>query len=120
MDILERLGKSGFRGSFRLEDTSYIKKKGLGIIEKHAYEFLDKNIRERPANDGKQTPWKGHPVFTAQHATATCCRKCIEKWHKIPKGKKLDEKDMNYLKDIIMRWIKRESPQMKEKQERLF
>lgn len=31
--------------------------------------------REAPAfiqNDGKQTPTKGHPVFVAQHATATC------------------------------------------------
>ncbi len=27
-----------------------------------------------PRNDGKQTPFRGHPVFTAQHATATCCR----------------------------------------------
>lgn len=39
--------------------------------------------REAPAfipNDGKQTPTKGHPVFVAQHTTATCCRECIRKW----------------------------------------
>ena len=37
--------------------------------------------------DGKQTPMKNHPVFIAQHATATCCRGCLEKWHHIPKEK---------------------------------
>lgn len=38
-------------------------------------------------NDRKQTPTKGHPVFVAQYATATCCRECIRKWHKIQPGK---------------------------------
>jgi len=36
-------------------------------------------------NDGKQTPMRGHPVFIAQHATATCCRRCLWKWYQ---GKK--------------------------------
>jgi hypothetical protein len=43
-----------------------------------------------PLNDGKQTPFKGHPVFIAQHATATCCRGCLAKWHGIRKGEALD------------------------------
>ncbi len=32
---------------------------------------------------------KGHPVFVAQHATATCCRECIRKWHKNTTGKRV-------------------------------
>ena len=54
--------------------------------------------REAPAfihNDGKQTPTKGHPVFVAQHATATCCRECIRKWHKIQPGKELSRIQQN-------------------------
>ena len=50
--------------------------------------------REAPAyivNDGKQTPMRGHPVFIAQHATATCCRECIRKWHKMQPGKGLSQ-----------------------------
>ena len=67
--------------------------------------------REAPAfihNDGKQTPTKGHPVFVAQHATATCCRECIRKWHKIQPGKELSRIQQDYLVDVIMTWIQSE------------
>ena len=67
--------------------------------------------REAPAfiqNDGKQTPTKGHPVFIAQHATATCCRECIRKWHKMQPGKELSQVQQDYLVDVIMTWIQRE------------
>lgn len=43
----------------------------MDTIEKHAIDFVEKRLA--PAyipNDGKQTPFKGHPVFIAQHATA--------------------------------------------------
>ena len=66
---------------------------------------------ETPAvipNDGKQTPMKGHPVFIAQHATATCCRECIRKWHKIQPGRELSQIQQEYLVDVIMTWIQRE------------
>lgn len=98
---------SKFRASFSLseKDKKYITKKTLPVIEKHAEDFLIKRLKQKPKNDGKQTPWKGHPVFVAQHATATCCRKCIEKWHKIPKSKTLDDEEILRLKRIIMDWI---------------
>ena len=67
--------------------------------------------REAPAyiaNDGKQTPMKGHPVFIAQHATATCCRECIRKWHKMQPGKELSQVQQDYLVDVIMTWIQKE------------
>lgn len=50
---------------------------------------------------------KNHPVFIAQHATGTCCRGCLEKWHKIPKGVKLTDNQVNYVVALIMEWIKR-------------
>ena len=56
-------------------------------------------------NDGKQTPMRGHPVFIAQHATATCCRECIRKWHKMQPGKELSQVQQGYLVDVIMTWI---------------
>jgi exodeoxyribonuclease V alpha subunit len=59
-----------------------------------------------PKNDGKQTPMRGHPVFIAQHATATCCRGCIQKWHGIKKGKALSDMEIQFLVEVIMRWIK--------------
>ena len=48
---------------------------------------------------------KGHPVFLAQHATATCCRGCLEKWHGIEKGRELTASEQQYVVNIIMRWI---------------
>ncbi len=106
--VLERLSKSKFRSSFKLskKDLEYINKKGIEVIEEHAHDFINKRIA--PAvilNDGKQTPMRGHPVFIAQHATATCCRGCIEKWHGIKKQKELSEDEKNYLVSVIMKWI---------------
>ena len=99
--LFERLDNSKFRSSFHLKqkDIDYINEKGL------------ETIREAPAyiaNDGKQTPMRGHPVFIAQHATATCCRECIRKWHKMQPGKELSQVQQDYLVDVIMTWIQRE------------
>ena len=65
-----------------------------------------------PKNDGSQTPMcgapKGHPVFIAQHATATCCRGCLYKGHGIPEGRELTEKEQEYIVDVLMKWIQRQ------------
>ena len=47
-------------------------------------------------------------VFIAQHATATCCRECIRKWHKMQPGKELSQIQQEYLVDVIMTWIEKE------------
>lgn len=112
--ILFSLSKSKFRSSFHLKekDKQYIKEKGIDTIRKHATDFITKRIapKEIP-NDGKQTPMRGHPVFIAEHATATCCRTCLYKWHKIPPNIELNEKQINYIVDIIMKWIEIEMKQ---------
>ena len=51
---------------------------------------------------------RGHPVFITQHATATCCRGCISKWHGIEKGRVLNKKEMEYIVALIMEWIERQ------------
>jgi len=107
--IFDRLSKSKFRSRFHLstKELEYIKEKGLDKIEEHAKDFVSKRLSPSVIlNDGKQTPMRGHPVFIAQHATATCCRGCIEKWHKIPKGKSLSSKEQEYIVKVIMTWIK--------------
>ena len=106
--LFERLENSRFRSRFHLKqnDIDYIHEKGLDTIRKHAEDFITK--REAPAyipNDGKQTPMRGHPVFIGQHATGTCCRSCLEKWHHIPKGRELTETEQKYVVDVIMEWI---------------
>lgn len=110
-DQLQALSKSKFRSGFKLKEKEkeYIKEKGIDTIESHAYDFITKRLAPKEIiNDGKQTPMKGHPVFIAQHATATCCRGCLYKWHKIRKGKELTQKEVKYVVDLIMEWIKRQ------------
>lgn len=110
-ELFKRLEKSKFRSKFKLDvkDRVYIKDKGIETIEKHAYDFIKGRLApEAIPNDGKQTPMRGHPVFKAQHATATCCRECLYKWHRIPSGRTLTEKEIDYIVDVIMEWIKRQ------------
>lgn len=110
-EIFDRLSKSDFRKKFKLsqKDRLYLEQKGFDTIRSHAVDFIAKRIAPADVpNDGKQTPMRGHPVFTAQHATATCCRGCINKWHKFPKEVQLTKEQQKYLVDLIMEWIKRQ------------
>ena len=108
---LKRLKTSRFRSSFHLRKYMfyYIEQKGMEVIERHCHDFVEKNLNQIDLEkDGHQTPMKGHPVFIAQHATACCCRGCLEKWHRIPKGKELNEHEIMFIVSLIMRWIKKE------------
>ena len=105
---LVTLSKSKFRSGFRLRkrEIEYITQKGLEVIELHAFDFIKQRLAPNfISNDGKQTPMKGHPVFIALHATATRCRKCLFKWHKIPEGKDLNNEEILYIVEIIMEWL---------------
>ncbi len=109
---LELLQRSPFRSGFKLSagDLAYIGSKGIDTIGRHALDFVTARIApEFPKNDGKQTPMKNHPVFIAQHATATCCRRCLQKWHDIDKGTALAAGEVHFIVGLIMEWIKRQS-----------
>ena len=112
MDILDRLSLSKFRSSFHLNQKmkDYVKDKGIDKIRNDAFDLINKRLRPKNIpNDGKQTPMKQvHPVFIAEHATATCCRSCLYKWHKIEKNKELNDKEVSYIVDIIIKWIEKE------------
>ena len=110
-EALARLQKSSFRSKFHLseKDKAFISEKGMDIIQTHAEDFV--RLRLAPSdipNDGKQTPMRGHPVFVAQHACACCCRGCLEKWYKIPKGTELSNDVQQGVVKLLMAWINRE------------
>ena len=110
-NLWKRLSQSKFRSSFSMKanDRSYVSDKGMDKVREHACDFIRKRLAQADIpNDGKQTPMRGHPVFVAQHATATCCRGCLEKWHHIPKGRELTETEQEYIVNVIMEWISRE------------
>ena len=105
--------ESGFH--LKQKDIDYINEKGLDTIRRHAEDFIAKRIAPaKVLNDGKQTPMRGHPVFIAQHATATCCRECIRKWHKIRPGRELSKIQQEYLVDVIMIWIRKKLTDINE------
>ena len=112
--LFERLARSEFRSRFRLRpaDRSYVGRKGLETIRRHAADFVRTRLAPAlPPNDGRQTPMRGHPVFIAQHATGCCCRGCLAKWHGIPAGRPLTEPEQQYVVRVLMAWIVRQMGQ---------
>ncbi len=106
--LFAKLARSSFRSRFRLigRELDYFRTKGLDAILMHAAQFVETRLAPaHPANDGKQTPFRNHPVFVAQHATATCCRGCLEKWHGIASGKELTVEEREYIVRVLKRWL---------------
>jgi hypothetical protein len=109
---LASLARSRFRARFHLgeRERAYAIARGLSVIEDHAHGFVaDRLAAFQPRNDGRQTPMRGHPVFIAQHATATCCRACLAKWHRIPDDRAMTQEERSFTVALIMAWIARET-----------
>jgi predicted Fe-S protein YdhL (DUF1289 family) len=109
--VFEALAASPFRQRFRLRgaELAYLRRKGLDEVMTHAALFIEKRLAPAvPANDGRQTPMRHHPVFIAQHATATCCRGCLQKWHGITKGHALTADEKEYILEVIRTWLVRQ------------
>ena len=109
--LFARLARSPFRSRFRLgtKERQYCWDKGAETIDQHAADFIARRLAPaHPTNDGKQTPMRGHPVFLAQHATATCCRGCLNKWYAIPPGRELTYSEKQFVVSLICRWIYRQ------------
>lgn len=109
---LRRIGQHHFRARFQLRgrERALVDLRGIDTIRKHARDLIEKRLAPaQPHNDGRQTPYRGHPVFVAQHATATCCRTCLERWHDIPAGDALDDEEQSYVVEAICRWITAQS-----------
>ncbi|MEM7009196.1 MAG: DUF4186 domain-containing protein [Thermodesulfobacteriota bacterium] len=107
--LFEKLAKSKFRLSFELKgkELNYLHSKGLEVILDHGRDFVDQRLAPaNPVNDGKQTPMKNHPIFIAQHATATCCRGCLSKWHEIPSiDHELTDIERDYVSNVLRKWL---------------
>jgi len=111
--LFENLAKSSFRRRFRLQgaELEYLRSRGLDAVLQHAEQFIEKRLAPAyPPNDGKQTPFRNHPVFVAQHATATCCRSCLQKWHGIASGRELSSEEKRYILSVLERWLSTRDP----------
>ena len=118
-EAFAKLARSPFRSRFRLTeaDRRYVLDKGPDTLRRHAEDFVRQRLAPaRPPNDGRQTPMRGHPVFKAQHATATCCRGCLEKWWKVPRGTDIPPTRQARIVDFLMAWIEREIKKNEKKE----
>ena len=108
---LERLKASNFRAKFHLseKDKLYVKEKGMELLRSHCADIIQKRLAPAIiANDGKQTPMRGHPVFVAQHACACCCRSCLNKWYNVKIGAELSDSQQEKIVNLLMAWIEAE------------
>jgi Domain of unknown function (DUF4186) len=107
-DVLAALAKSRFRSRFRLglSEREYLQCHGLPKVLGQGKDFIARRLAPADLpNDGKQTPWRGHPIFIAQHATACCCRSCLFKWHGIEPGHALTGLQQAYVLEVIAAWL---------------
>lgn len=110
-EALQKLQYSKFRASFTLKekDREYVREKGMNTIRRHAQDFVRERLAPAvPANDGKQTPMHGHPVFIAQHACACCCRGCLYKWYRVKQGVALTDRQQEKIVNLLIAWIEKQ------------
>ena len=113
-EIDERIDRAsarpfGRRFHLRGRERAMAQQRGPWTMRAHAAEIISERLAPaEPRNDGRQTPYRNHPVFVAQHATATCCRTCLQTWHGIAKGHQLDRDERVYVVEVIGRWIDHE------------
>jgi hypothetical protein len=110
--IFADLAQSPFRRRVHLgaDERAYIEARGLHAVLVHAEGLIAERLAPaNPVKDGRQTPWRGHPVFVAQHATATCCRGCLARHHGIAKGEALTDEEQAHVIAAIDRWLRAET-----------
>lgn len=102
--------------------TNYARRKGTVNLQLAVRSRIKSSI-SAPNNpyDGRQTPMEGsgNPIHYAQHATASCCRKCVEYWHDIPLTRTLTDEEVDYLSSLAMLFLKERIPDMKPEGEHI-
>jgi hypothetical protein len=100
--------------------VAHARRKGRARLRKAVEKRITKSIGPaEPSFDGRQTPVAGNSIYYAQHATASCCRKCLEEWHGVPLGRLLTDDELGYLSDLAMRFIDDRLPDLTEAGEKV-
>src|SRR6266478_5308269 len=93
--------------------VNYGRRKGRQRLREAAERRLRQSVAPAaPVRDGFQTPREGsgNCIYYAQHATACCCRRCIEEWHGIPRGRALEDSEVSYLVELAMAYLETRLP----------
>ena len=109
--ILLQLSKSPFHSDISLsqKDRKYYLSHTVEEIQKETEEVVRESLYHIiPKDKDVHTKKWGKPVYVAQRATGCCCRSCLYEWHNIPTNRKLSEKEVIYIRDLLMEWMKRD------------
>lgn len=94
---------------------NYAKRLGRNRLPEAALNIVRSKVGKPADNfDGRRTPWedKAHILQYAQHATATCCRKCMEVWHNIPVTQHLSDEDIAYFAALLLIYVDARMPEL--------
>ena len=94
---------------------NYARRKGKAKLRLAIEPRLRKSVGA-PAGpyDGRQTPRERNPIYYAQHATATCCRGCLKRWHGVPSDRALTDDEIQYLGDLVGLYLDERLPSLPE------
>lgn len=103
---------------------TYARKRGRTGMQVAAHAIIRTSVgKPRDAFDGRRTPWetspKAHILHFAQHATATCCRQCIQVWYGIPTDRPLNEADIEYFAQLLFCYVTARIPDLADNGMRL-
>lgn len=84
----------------------HARNKGLSKLKEGVRNRIEKALAPaQPVRDGYQTPFGGNCIFYAQHATACCCRTCLEYWHGIKRGRMLSPEEITYCSELVEHFL---------------
>lgn len=101
---------------FPLKAVNYARRKGrIGLHERTARVLAQAIRSPNHPRQGRQTPFNtDNPIHFAQHATATCCRRCLEEWHGIPPDTLLSPETLGYLTTLATHFLDYRLPDLSE------
>lgn len=112
---LEMFRKNYWENPFDDKALKKLKDKSWDEIKNEAENILRKALTlptQEQFRDGSQTKLNGNVIYYAQHATATCCRKCLEEWHAVDSTVTISEKDLKYTLDLIRHYLEKRIPSL--------
>ena len=117
----ERIRHDCFHHEFSQRASNYAKRAGYKRLEERVRKRVRTSIAPaEPFRDGYQTPLHGdNPIHDAQHATATCCRRCFEYWYGVPKNRDLDDREIEYASELIMRFLHLRFPDLTDEPQKV-
>lgn len=109
--IFAELGREFIRYIFLNRDIDararrlILKYQMSGIRDRVASRIKTAIGRSPDVFDGRQTPLTGNILHYAQHATATCCRKCAWYWYGIPREGPLSTENLAFCEGLIHAYL---------------